>query len=61
MRRSLQRPPGWTRCWDDNGADLVARFDAHWRDRPDEGWKVLDLDDAVLGELIKWAKGTSHR
>ena len=50
--------PTWrTETWDDIGAGLVALFDAHWRDRPDQGWKVLSLHDAVLGELIKWAKG----
>ena len=50
--------PSWLdQVWEYNGADLVARFEAHWRDRPDEGWKVLDLDEAVHGELIKWATG----
>ncbi len=29
--------------WTEQGEDLVARFDAHWRDRPDEGWVVLDM------------------
>ncbi|MHB8289264.1 MAG: DEAD/DEAH box helicase [Acidimicrobiales bacterium] len=50
--------PTWLpEVWENNGADLVAKFDAHWRDRPDEGWKVLDLDDAVRCELVKWAIG----
>jgi superfamily II DNA or RNA helicase len=50
--------PTWrTETWDDIGAGLVSLFDAHWRDRPDEGWTVLSLHDAVQGELIKWAKG----
>ena len=50
--------PSWLeQVWEYNGADLVAKFEAHWRDRPDEGWKVLDLDEAVHGELIKWATG----
>lgn len=50
--------PTWLeQVWTYNGAGLVSKFDAHWRDRPDEGWKVLSLHDAVQGELIKWAKG----
>ena len=59
MRRSPRAPTWRTETWDDIGAGLVALFDAHWRDRPDEGWKVLSLHDAVRDELIKWAKGDS--
>jgi SNF2 family DNA or RNA helicase len=29
--------------WSEQGEDLVARFDAHWRDRPDEGWTVVPM------------------
>ena len=50
--------PTWlTQVWEYNGASLVAKFEAHWRNRPDEGWRVLDLHEAVHGELVKWAAG----
>lgn len=29
--------------WSEQGEDLVARFDAHWHDRPDEGWTVIPM------------------
>ncbi|NQW03352.1 MAG: DEAD/DEAH box helicase family protein [Acidobacteria bacterium] len=29
--------------WTEQGKDLVTRFDAHWRGRPDEGWVVVDM------------------
>lgn len=50
--------PTWLeQVWEYNGAPLVALFDAHWRNRPDEGWRVLDLHEAVRKELVKWATG----
>jgi superfamily II DNA or RNA helicase len=50
--------PTWlSEVWEWNGADLVAKFDAHWTDRPDEGWRVLDLHEAVREKLVEWAVG----
>ena len=50
--------PSWKdQIWEYNGSGLVERFESHWMDRPAEGWRVLNLDDAVRGELIKWATG----
>jgi hypothetical protein len=50
--------PTWiVPVWNNNGVTLVAAFDAHWHDRPDEGWVVLDLDEAVREELVSWCHG----
>jgi hypothetical protein len=37
--------------WAEQGAPISARFEAHWHDRPDQGWAVLPLsevDDRLL-------------
>ncbi|MDA8358730.1 MAG: phospholipase D-like domain-containing protein [Actinomycetota bacterium] len=48
--------PTWReQTWADLGAGLVARFEAHWHDRPDEGWCVMDLHEAVRDRLVSWA------
>ncbi len=50
--------PSWLgQVWENNGAGLVSSFEAHWRHRPDDGWAVLDLHEAVRDELIKWVHG----
>ena len=41
--------------WKELGAPVVDRFDALWNDRPDEGWKVVDLPEAVRDQLISIA------
>ncbi|MGH9087158.1 MAG: helicase-related protein [Acidimicrobiales bacterium] len=49
--------PTWRgETWSDIGAGLVAKFDAHWNDRPDEGWRVLELHEAVRDRLVSWAR-----
>ena len=48
--------PTWLeQVWANNGAGLVEKFESHWRDRPDEGWAVVDLHEAVRQKLVAWA------
>jgi ERCC4-related helicase len=50
--------PSWLdQVWENSGVDLVSLFEAHWRHRPDDGWAVLDLHEAVRDKLIAWAHG----
>ncbi|MFG2862226.1 SNF2-related protein [Streptomyces sioyaensis] len=43
--------------WAEYGSPIVERFAAHWLDRPDAGWTVVSLPQAVRDELIKLVPG----
>ncbi|MEV8531344.1 SNF2-related protein [Streptomyces sp. NPDC051211] len=43
--------------WAEYGKPIVERFADHWLDRPDAGWTVLSLPQAVRDELIKLVPG----
>jgi SNF2-related domain/Helicase conserved C-terminal domain/PLD-like domain len=38
--------------WEEQGAWAVATFDAHWHGRPDLGWAIVDLPDALRDDLV---------
>lgn len=40
--------------WEDQGAEIVERFEAHWNNHPDHGWAVLPLQE-VDDRLLKLA------
>jgi hypothetical protein len=45
--------PSWLpEVWAWSGLPIVDRFEAHWRDRPEAGWKVLPLPEAVAERLV---------
>jgi superfamily II DNA or RNA helicase len=43
--------------WESYGRPIVERFAAHWLDRPDAGWTVVPLPQAVRDELIRLVPG----
>lgn len=54
--------PRWmqeVRTW--NGRTIAERFENHWNDRPDGGWKVLTLTDAVRDRLVEMVKARPKR
>jgi hypothetical protein len=38
--------------WPKHGQPIVDTFSAHWEGRPDQGWVVLDLPDAIAQRLV---------
>jgi hypothetical protein len=38
--------------WEEQGAAAVARFEAHWHGRPDLGWAIIDLPEALADQLV---------
>jgi hypothetical protein len=49
--------PSWLHeVWDWNGRPICDRFDDHWYGRPDKGWIVLDLPEAVAERLVARVK-----
>ena len=49
--------PSWMQqVWEWNGQPIVERFEKHWQDQPDKGWKILPLPEAVKQQLIERVK-----
>lgn len=49
--------PSWMKeVWQWNGQGIADRFEAHWNDSPEVGWKVLPLPEAVAARLIEKVK-----
>jgi hypothetical protein len=49
--------PSWMQqVWEWNGRPIVDRFEKHWQDQPDKGWKILPLPEAVREKLVEWVK-----
>ena len=49
--------PSWMdQVWTWNGKGVCERFDDHWYGRPDRGWVVVDLPEAVAERLVARVK-----
>ena len=49
--------PSWLPAvWEFSGAPIVARFNDHWAGKPNEGWRILDLPEAVTQQLIDYIR-----
>jgi hypothetical protein len=49
--------PSWLHeVWEWNGKGVCERFEDHWYGRPDKGWAVIDLPDAVSERLVARVK-----
>lgn len=52
--------PSWLPAvWDWSGKEVTRRFEDHWYGRPDRGWTVIDLPEAIADELVARIKGKS--
>jgi hypothetical protein len=51
--------PSWfDQVWTWNGQAIVKRFEEHWHGRPDKGWAVVPLPEAVAQRLIARVKNS---